>query len=270
MNFNNSWKVICGKFTQLSSLPLNQWGSFVLSWLRRKKNGSVACVIAGTKKIVQVDLKDFYESYVFFAEFALGQREIQFFLSKLKKGDVFFDIGGFRGVYSAATKARLGDESNVFIFEPLSNNCTSIERVCQLNQFNQFNLIRSAVGDGSPIKGCVNEIEGMLRSGDATASADSEFPSCSIDGFINNQNIHPTILKVDVDGFEWEVFQGAHDCLKKYHPRVWLEIHPGYLRNKGINWEDVVLFLKSQGYQITFFEDFDSADRDISFHLWCE
>lgn len=270
MKFDSRLKRIHGKIVQLFELPPSMWVPFVQSWLARKKSGFVNCIFPRTRQLVCVELKDFYESYSFFVESKNGRREISFFLSKMKTGDVLFDIGGFRGAYAAAVKALLGDRCKVFVFEPLPRNCESIERMRVLNEFNDFELIRSAVSNSDILRGGVNEIDGMLRSGDHAVLAETEFRSCSLDEFSSSRNVDPTVLKVDVDGFEWEVLQGAQNCLRRCRPRLWLEVHPTYLQNKARDWKDVIRFVESLGYRTSYFEDYKSKDRDISFHVWCE
>ena len=126
------------------------------------------------------------------------------------------------------------------------------------------------MGDGGRLCGGINEAEGMLRSGDDAALLETQVQSCSLDQFSSDRGVEPTLMKIDVDGFEWEVLQGAKHLLQKCRPRLWMEVHPTFLQNKGVMWKDVIRFLESMGYQVTYFGDFESKDRDIAFHVWCE
>ena len=55
-------------------------------------------------------------------------------------------------------------------------------------------------------------------------------------------NVKPNILKIDVEGFEYEVLQGAEEVLKQYSPRIIIETHSKELREKCHS------FLSEKGY----------------------
>lgn len=127
-----------------------------------------------------------------------------------------------------------------------------------------------AVGSGRPLNGSIDKLDGMLQLAGEGSLGSQKLPTLSVDEFCFTRQIQPTLMKVDVEGFEWEVLQGASHVLKKSHPRLWLELHPEYLRKSGQTWESVTDFLKTLGYHIYFYEDFKSSNREISFHVWCE
>lgn len=263
-------KSILGKVTQLRRAPPSLWGGFVAGWIFRRKRNCVPCVIPGAGKLLRVPLNEFYESYQFFCEAPLGNQELDFFLGKLKPSDIFYDIGGFRGAYSAAAKLKLQDAVSIHVFEPLGRNADAIQTVATHNAFAGFKLNRLAVGDGSAISGSVNEQDAMLRLGDKQATAGAEFPSVSIDEYIAFGNPPPSMIKIDVDGFELHVLRGAQKTFRKHRPRLWLEIHPTFLEAQGQSAEKVVNLLRETGYTLSNFDDFNSPDAIRSYHVWCE
>jgi len=128
---------IHGKLSQLRHAHPSLWLPFLSGWLKRRRNGFVPCVIEGSRQLLQIPLRDFYESYVFFVEDPNGRAELRFFLCKLKLTEMLYDIGGFRGAYSAAVKAKAGTNTVVPIFEPLAKNTEAIRRICGLNHFDR-------------------------------------------------------------------------------------------------------------------------------------
>lgn len=261
-----------GKFAQLSQLRLGLWPRFCLDWLKRKKSGTVPCVFPMSQMIVRVPLGDFYESYSFFCESKQGKHEIAFFLGRLRPQDVIYDIGAFRGAYGVAAKAVLGDATTVHLFEPLPDNARAIETILTLNRFTTFQIVQKAVGGGDSIHGVLNESALMLRKGDTTEGGPlAEFPATSLDHYAEETKTVPSVIKIDVEGFELEVLQGGQKLLEESKPRLWLELHPNFLVAQGHSWEEAVDYLKSLGYStISFFDDFSVPTRDLSFHLWCE
>src|SRR6266487_1155382 len=107
-----------GRLTQLRDARPGLWLSFVTGWLNRQK-GFVPCVVPGCRELLYVPLRDFYESYEFFCEQRQGRRELGYFITQLRPGDVLYDIGAFRGVFSAASKLKLQEDLSVHAFEPI-------------------------------------------------------------------------------------------------------------------------------------------------------
>src|SRR5882762_6473167 len=124
-----------GRLFQLCRSRPAMWWPYVRGWLQRKKKGVVPCIMPQAKRLLYLPLRDFYESYGFFAESKQGRRELSCFLNQLMPGDILYDIGGFRGVYAMASRLRLKDDIKVHVFEPLAANAEAIARICALNHF---------------------------------------------------------------------------------------------------------------------------------------
>lgn len=250
--------------------PLVFWWPFASGWLARKKSQSVPCLLPGCRRLLRVPLKDFYESYVFFCEHPHGLEELGYFLGQLKPGDVFYDIGGFRGAYSTAAIMRLGSQVSVHIFEPLPKNAKAIESIALLNNLSNLKVNPMAVGDGTPVTGGINEQDAMLRLGDSVAAGKTDFPSVSLDEYIAEGNPPPSIVKIDVDGFELHVLRGAQKCLAQSRPRLWMEVHPVFLKAQNKSADDVLQLVRESGYHVSFFNDFNLPSVETSYHIWCE
>ncbi len=263
---------ILGKLVQLRSLPWPAWGKFLQGWLHREHSGTVPCVLPCSKHSLQVPLREFYESYCFFCESRTGRDELRYFLNRLQPGDTLYDIGAFRGAYGAAAKAAFGDKINVHLFEPIQANVEQIRIVSQLNNFRGFEIIGKAVGFGTTNTGGLQTNDEMLRHDDLSDTfMRTEVPSISVDAYIEESRTIPSIIKLDVEGFELEVLEGARKCLLNNGPRLWLELHPNFLAAQGKQWESAIEALKTIGYRtITFFEDYRYPSRDVAFHVWCK
>jgi FkbM family methyltransferase len=260
---------LSGKLIQLSELPFPQWGAFIQGWLQRGRSGTVPCVFPASRRLVYVPLDEFYESYWFFSECDQGRAELSYLLDRLRPGDVLFDIGAFRGAYGAAAKAMLGDEIEVHLFEPLAENLKRIAAISELNHFRGFEVVGKAVGSGAPIVGAVDSGDQMLRQGSGS-SATTEFLSTSVDAYVAATGIRPTVMKIDVEGFEADLLEGARQYLSEHRPRLWIEVHPSYLAAQGRTWETLGESLEALGYQQTLFDDYHLPRREKSYHVWCE
>jgi len=217
-------------------------------------------------------MNDFYESYSFFIESKRGRHELGFFLSRVRPRDVVYDIGAFRGVYGVAAKAAFRGSVDVHLFEPITGNWQSIEEIARLNCFDRFNIVGQAVGDGKNISGLIQCADGMFRASNSIKRPSLvEMASTSIDSYIRTSNTVPTLMKIDVEGFEIEVLDGARECLSRNRPRLWIELHPTFLRAKGRDWTDAIDILRENGYgTISFYVDKHLPTQDVAFHVWCE
>jgi FkbM family methyltransferase len=259
----------CGKLVQLSNVPLSLWKEFLRGWWIRDRVGIVPCGLPKSERLIKVPLRDFYDSYSFFTECKRGRDELHFFLNRLLPGDVLYDIGAFRGVYGVATKAMLGNRVSVHLFEPVEHNLRCIEEIARLNQFQQFTIVGKAVATGECIKGVFHESNTMLGD-DVNEHSLVEIPSVSLDSYVQDSKTHPSVMKIDVEGFELEVLQGAKNCLKDHRPRLWLELHPTLLRARGRSWNNALEIVRSAGYEtISFYRDKELPTHDLAFHVWC-
>ena len=79
----------------------------------------------------------------------------------------------------------------------------------------------------------------------------SEIEVTTIDDIILSKNLNlVNLLKIDVEGFEYEVLLGCKDALKKDKiKKIIIELHPSYLEPKGKNEELIYTFLNKHGFK---------------------
>ncbi len=144
----------------------------------------------------------------------------------------------------------------------------SLRRIVEVNQVSDMKINAVAVGNSKSVTGGVNQQDEMLRLGDTHASSEcGEFPAVSLDHYTRT-NPPPTVTKIDVDGFEISVLRGGRECLEKHRPRLWLEVHPTYLKQQGRSADEVLQFLRENGYSISFFDYYHSGNPEIPYHVW--
>ena len=58
------------------------------------------------------------------------------------------------------------------------------------------------------------------------------------------------VIKIDVEGYEYEVFKGGEKILEKYHPVIFMEFSPVfYIQDYREKAQEFVVLLKNKGYQ---------------------
>lgn len=80
-------------------------------------------------------------------------------------------------------------------------------------------------------------------------------PIVSIDD-VAAHALGPTALSIDVEGAEFEVLKGAEDTLLTYKPRIWLSLHPTFLKDYWkVTENEVLKWLVDRGYDYELLAD---------------
>ena len=153
--------------------------------------------------------------------------------------DTVYDVGAQHGDYSLLC-AVFG--ANVHAFEPLKKNLMIFNKNIELNRIpaQLIYLNGEAVGDKLdvieiPYDNEMAGIEGKSRE---------HVGMTTIDHYTSISRSHPTILKIDVEGFELQVLKGAAETLKQYHPRIIMETHSSQLEAECLK------YLADFGYKV--------------------
>lgn len=79
----------------------------------------------------------------------------------------------------------------------------------------------------------------------------------TLDGLMADEATVPTLIKIDVEGAEHEVLQGATETLRK-QPRLLIEVHRSALGNCGSSPDTLEEFLDGFGYRETKLTEIES------------
>jgi FkbM family methyltransferase len=172
-------------------------------------------------------------------------------------GGNFFDIGAFNGIYSyiLAPKAKndffISFEPDQRFFEFIKQSLNALSSKYQ-NIYNQIIFI--PVGNGEAVNynlpnlGPNGEVGNPCFFGDIYLNSDVK--TITIDKYVSDTNIIPSLIKIDVEGAELNVLQGSQNILEKYKPKIILEIHEDFLRKSfNIEPEVIINFLKKFNYK---------------------
>lgn len=158
----------------------------------------------------------------------------------LTSESVFVDVGASLGYFSiiAALRAKA-----VFAIEPQEFLIGRIHANAAANHLDNVTLIHAAAG-AEP--GFVN-IPKVGTPRTHVGESDNRVLMIRLDDYFSGQ-WQPTHLKIDTEGFEYQVLQGAQKLLKA-RPILYIEFHQG-MRRFGPGGEEMWDMLKDLGYQI--------------------
>lgn len=83
----------------------------------------------------------------------------------------------------------------------------------------------------------------------------------TLDREVEELDLIPDIIKIDVEGAEWDVLRGAEQTLAAHGPTLILSVHPEALSKLGIAAADIEAWLKERGY------DWRVIARDHEVHV---
>ena len=142
--------------------------------------------------------------------------------------DAIFDVGAQYGDFSLFWEKYFG--ARVFAFEPLRENWYEMVLNLQLNHSTRVIPYNVLVGNGEPVP---LEIHGnMITKHVQGKPVETDAQTIRVDDFVAETGVIPDLVKIDVEGFEYEVLQGAASVLQKYTPKIIMETHTKELARK--------------------------------------
>ncbi len=170
-------------------------------------------------------------------------------------GGDFLDVGAFHGFFSFCLAPKAKPNDWFISFEPdrqvFSQLLSNLAEATTLFPDIKFSSLPIAVSDGSPVLS-VNVGESLhpsFRSSSTTAPENLE-TSTSLDAVVSQFKLKPTLIKIDVEGAEFSVLEGARETLKKFQPNLLLELHPSFLPS-GVTVESIRDLLGQLSYEQT-------------------
>jgi FkbM family methyltransferase len=184
----------------------------------------------------------------------------------IKSNDVFYDIGGYIGYYSL-TAVKNNRNIQVYTFEPNHRSYTEIQRNVMALGYENIDVINIALSD-------VNRKEIFYVSSRSARSslytdwakresaqieASYEVICFKIDTLVRIGRIMPPkVIKLDAEGNELKILDGAIDTIKQYKPSLLIECHNN--RKKLIEWfsklgykyQNVIKHKTEYGYALWF------------------
>ncbi len=172
------------------------------------------------------------------------ERPVQDAIEKMvRPGDICYDLGASIGYMTLvmARKAR-----HVYAFEPAPHAVAELARQIQANNLSNVSVI------ASPVSNDVRQVPFCLTDaayGSAINYNESRWPilpleTITLDDFAARHPV-PDFIKIDVEGEEHMVLEGARGILSQRKPSICCEIHSSEAAR------EVLAILRAIGYNVT-------------------
>jgi len=158
------------------------------------------------------------------------------FIGAIRPGQTIFDVGSFVGSYAIPAARRVGS-GRVYAFEPAPASAELLRLHCRMNDVDhQVVVVEAACSEregsvemtvwptGSTTWASGNALRNVYPRSEATPL--SVMVKCMrLDDFVRTVGTGPDVIKIDVEGAELWVLEGARETLRSRRPLVFLEIH---------------------------------------------
>jgi FkbM family methyltransferase len=169
----------------------------------------------------------------------------------LHRGCVCLDIGAHIGYYSLLLSDLAGPEGKVVAFEPLPYTYSFLDRNLQNNGAANVITENAAVGAASGRVRMSAARNGRLGQNSVSDTGDADVRCTTVDTEVTQLNLDRVdFMKVDVEGYELQVFMGAEDTIRRFHPKIMFEVNAKALREHGAEPDALGSFLRSRDYEL--------------------
>ena len=178
-----------------------------------------------------------------------------------REGMTVLDVGANVGCHTLRLAKLVGPSGKVIAFEPASWALSRLRRNVELNDFHNIVIENLALSNENkenqevtlscswPISSVGIDPSRLhpLHHGYMTRVAVN---FVTFDSYIESKGITTVdLIKLDVDGYELKMIQGAVNTLRAYKPVILMELQPWGLAEVGDNAEDLVSLLSELGYK---------------------
>ncbi|HTQ35607.1 MAG TPA: FkbM family methyltransferase [Steroidobacteraceae bacterium] len=181
--------------------------------------------------------------------------ETDFLKSVCGNDGVFLDIGANLGWYSLVLGRRFSG-ARIYAFEPIPGTFAALRRNIGLNALENIEAVRlgmfNKTGEmnflfAEDVSGATSlKLVGQTR-GQAPVR-EIACPTTTLDSFCADRNVVPSLVKIDVEGAELMVAQGAETTLA-HAPVLMMELLRKWSREFGYHPDDVLALLAKHGYE---------------------
>jgi FkbM family methyltransferase len=140
---------------------------------------------------------------------------------------VYFDLGAFIGYFSFFPAKLLGKEHTVYAFESNPEHVELLKQGIALNGLSNVEIIHAALSDQVETLRIINNSVSAIGN-----EGGLEIESETLDGVCDRLQLKPTVIKMDIHGFEGKVLKGMQRILSSSLEYLFLELHPNVYLEK--------------------------------------
>lgn len=180
----------------------------------------------------------------------------RFFDEAVRPGMIIADVGAHVGIHTLSLAQRVGRGGHVYAFEPVPNAAVLLRRHLKLNKLDdRVTVVESAVGefegyeemDVDPVN--ADPGNSFVTRPYAPAPKRLRVRVVTLAGFFKEQNLCPSLIKIDVEGYELRVLRGSTGLLRGGVVLA-CAVHPWHLQQLGESEEQLFREAEERGLEV--------------------
>lgn len=195
----------------------------------------------------------------------IESNDLKVFTKFIGVKSVIFDVGANTGIYSLISGI-VSKDAMIYSFEPNPINLIRLKKNIKLNSIKNITVVPKAVGSKKkkisftiPEKDIISDTSSAIESFSKSSYKGEiqwkniEVEQITIDSYCDNnkiQNLH--MIKIDVEGYELSVLEGAKNIIKIHRPLILIETFLNkekltYLQNFVKDYDYYIYLISSEG-----------------------
>ncbi len=194
---------------------------------------------------MNLDVSDYmgHEAY-----FGYHESETRRLLGLAETNNTVFDIGANIGFTCLRLKEKVGTGGQVYAFEPDMYNFEQLSKNMNLNPelpITIFNFGMGQTKERHKLTFDTADNRGGGRINDQTDGSFNWIEVTTLDLFVEEQNIPKIdLIKIDVEGFEYQVLLGGKEIIQKWRPTLFIELSDANLQRQHASASMLITFLE--------------------------
>jgi len=174
-------------------------------------------------------------------------------------GGTFVDVGANLGYYSVAASRWVGAAGKVFAFEPVPRTRSLLTANLELNRCENVEVLPLACSRACGRARMVTASDTGWSRLARDDGGDLDVDTTTIDAFVADRGLDRLdVLKIDVEGADFDVVRGAERTIERFRPAVLVEVE--HTRGYGSDAGDVAAFFERRAYSTWLIDDGHSRD----------
>jgi FkbM family methyltransferase len=218
----------------------------------------------------ELDLSCLMQWYVYW-----GQTEVQRdrLYSMVSPGDVVLDVGTNIGETLLNFAKITGETGFVYGFEPDQENYSNVEKNIGLNAFNNVYVFALGVSDKKEQLRLFRVDPHNLGMNRVLSEAESAkfdnytvIETDTLDNIVTQNKFERVdVIKLDIEGYEMHALRGAVETLRRFRPKLFIEVGYSRLISNGTSPNEMVELLTGLGYIVRHAETDEEIMCDYDF-----
>jgi FkbM family methyltransferase len=202
---------------------------------------------------MKLDLDEWIQQHIFFLDY-FDYPGILFLKKNLKEGDVFIDAGANVGSYTLVAAKQVGQTGKVFAFEPVKKIfCRLKEAIALNNRHNIFAEQKALSDENTELALYLAKKSNLGMSSiyhhDTENGRVEKVEAVSLDDYLENHSTERIdLIKIDVEGSEFSALKGMQKSIRKFKPKILIELKKETLSQSGHTENDIDDLLSEAGY----------------------